>query len=235
MGGPASWLRVMNPVWSRELATARSSRRTSIGVRVAVVLSAKTSAVASSPRASSATVTETRPAIIVAMRTLSTTARIPSAAITIRRRSSRSDSTPAYRPNTSGGAHRSRAASDTRNGSRVSDATSSGPAATATPSPRFVVQDDANSQRKPAPSRAGTRPSTTLLTRTGPYVCRRPSRTPIFVTGSGTPSGDVVHLLNDIHALQTRAHPQRNRSERLHRVRRLCGCRDPLLSFDPRA
>lgn len=88
---------------------------------------------------------------------------------------------------------------------------------------------------QPAPSRAGTRSSTILLTRTGPYVCRRPSRTPIFVTGSGTPSGDVVHLLNDIHALQTRAHPQRNRSERLHRVRRLCGCRDPLLSFDPRA
>ena len=87
------------------------------------------------------------PVTIVTTRAASTTARTASAAITIRRRSSRSDSTPAYRPNTSGGAHRSRAASETRNGSSVSEATSSGPAASAMPSPRLVVQDDASSQR----------------------------------------------------------------------------------------
>ena len=46
--------------------------------------------------------------------------------MTIRRRLTRSDSTPACRPNTSGGAQRSSAASDTRNGSLVNEATSRG-------------------------------------------------------------------------------------------------------------
>src|SRR6266545_1714962 len=147
IGGPASWLSVMAPAWSRELATGRSSRCTSIGASVVEVLSANTSAVASRPRATSATVTVTCPVTIVTTSTLSTTARMPSAAITIRRRLSRSDSTPADKPNTKGGAHRSSAASETRNASLVSDATNSGPAATATPSPRFVVHDDASSQR----------------------------------------------------------------------------------------
>ena len=54
------------------------------------------------------------------------------------------------RPNTSGGAQRSSAASETRNGSSVSDATSSGPAATAIPSPRFVVHDE---RQQPAVAR----------------------------------------------------------------------------------
>jgi hypothetical protein len=147
IGGPASWSKVINPASSRELATARSSRETSIGTRVAEVLSAKTSAVDSRPNATSATVTETVPVSIETTRTVSTTARAPLAAITTRRRSSRSDRAPAYSPNTSGGAQRSSAASETRNASSVSDATSNGPAAIARPSPRLVVQDDASSQR----------------------------------------------------------------------------------------
>ena len=47
------------------------------------------------------------------------------------------------------------AASATRNGSSVCDATSSGPAASAMPSPRLLVHDDASSHRKPGPRRAG--------------------------------------------------------------------------------
>ncbi len=58
-----------------------------------------------------------------------------------------SDRTPAYRPNTNGGAHRSSAANDTRKGSSVNDATNSGPAATATPSPRTVEVKAASSTR----------------------------------------------------------------------------------------
>ena len=50
IGGPTSWLSVMKPVCSRELAIARSSRCTSIGVSVAEVLSAKTSAVVEQPQ-----------------------------------------------------------------------------------------------------------------------------------------------------------------------------------------
>ncbi|GIM82517.1 hypothetical protein Sar04_07580 [Salinispora arenicola] len=46
----------------------------------------------------------------------------------------------------------------------VSDATSSGPAATAIPSLRFVTHDEASNQRNLLPSRAGTNASTTLLT-----------------------------------------------------------------------
>src|SRR5262249_33883593 len=115
---------------------------------------------------------------------LRTIARTPSAAITMRRRSSRSDSAPAYRPKTNGGAHRSRAANDTRKASRVSDATRRGPAARATPSPTFVVHDDASSQRYPAPSRAGTRASTIFLTGTGDYGHGVPGRTHFVCPGS---------------------------------------------------
>ena len=132
---------------------------------MAVVLSANTSAVLSSPSATSATVTETRPVSIVSTRTASTTARLPSATITIRRRLSRSESTPACSPKTIGGAHRSSAASETRKALPVSEATSSGPAAAASPSPRFDVHDEASSQRYPVPSRAGSRTCTNLLTR----------------------------------------------------------------------
>lgn len=147
IGGPISWLRVMKPVCSRALATVRSSRCTSIGVSVPAVLSANTSATVSRPIAASAPIAVSVPVSIVATSPASTRTRARFATIMISRRSCRSDSTPAYRPNTSGGAQRSRAASEIRNGSSVSEVTSSGPAASATPSPRLLDQDEASSQR----------------------------------------------------------------------------------------
>ena len=71
--------------------------------------------------------------------------------MTISRRSSRSVSAPAQRPKTSGGSHCSSAASATRNASSVFEATSSGPAASAMPSPRLLVHDDAIKQPEAAP------------------------------------------------------------------------------------
>ncbi len=83
IGGPASWLTVMKPVWSREFAIARSSRGTSIGSSVWELLSAKTSAVPRRKRATSTTAIETVPVTtVVAIRT-STTARIRSTDTTI--------------------------------------------------------------------------------------------------------------------------------------------------------
>ena len=73
--------------------------------------------------------------------------------ITIRRRSTRSASAPAYRPNSSQGSRCSTAASATRNGSWVCEATSSGPAARARPSPRLDVQDE-----REQPTEAATEP-----------------------------------------------------------------------------
>ena len=58
-GGPASWFSVMNPVCNRALASARSSRATSIGSRVCELLSAKTSAVLSTNNAASTPAIET--------------------------------------------------------------------------------------------------------------------------------------------------------------------------------
>ena len=75
--------------------------------------------------------------------------------MTIRSRLSRSVTAPAIGANSSGGSHWKVAASATRNASSVSEATSSGPAARAKPSPRLVNQDDGNSQRNPTPSRDG--------------------------------------------------------------------------------
>ena len=66
-------------------------------------------------------------------------------------------------PNSSGGSHCSSAASATRNGSCVSEATSSGPAASAMPSPRLLIHDEASSHRNPAPRRGGAATSTRRL------------------------------------------------------------------------
>jgi len=164
IAGPVSLFSVMRPARTRALAIARSSRRTSIGVSVPVVLSTNTSAVASSASVSSTTGTDTRPVTNTPTSTPRAPTRTAFATSTMRRRSSRSESTPAQSPNTSGGAQRSRAASATRSGLAVSDATSSGPAATAIPSLRFVAHDDASNQRNPLPNRAGTTASTTLRT-----------------------------------------------------------------------
>ena len=84
----------------------------------------------------------------------------------ISRRSSRSVRAPAQSPKTSGGAHWRSAASATRNSWSVFDATSSGPAASAIPSPTLLVHDDASSSRNPRPSRGGARTSSRRVTKT---------------------------------------------------------------------
>ena len=129
------------------------------------MLSAKTSAVPRRNIATSTAAIETVPLTTARASSTSTTARSRSTVTTISRRSSRSESAPAYRPKTSGGSHCSSAASATRNASWVWEATSNGPAAIAMPSPRLDTHDDASSQRKPAPRRGGATASTIGLTR----------------------------------------------------------------------
>src|SRR5438046_2188064 len=58
-------------------------------------------------------------------------------------------------PKSRAGRYSLNSAIETRNGSRVWDATSSGPAEIATPSPTLLTPVDARSQRKFAPRRAG--------------------------------------------------------------------------------
>ena len=163
-GGPASWFSVMKPVCSRALATARSSRATSIGSSVCELLSAKTSAVLSTNSVTSTPAIDTWSVATASVSTATTAARARSTLTTINRRSSRSVSAPATSPNSSGGSHCSVAARATRNASCVSDATSSGPALSAMPSPRFDTHDEAISQRNPTPSRGGAATSTRRLT-----------------------------------------------------------------------
>ncbi len=166
IGGPASWLMVMTPVITREFATARSSRWTSIGTSVLVLLSAKTSAVPSRNIATRTTAIGAESTAIATASRARTTIRAASTATMIRRRSSRSVSAPAHRPNSMGGAHWSSAARATRNAWSVLEATSSGPAARAMPSPRLLVHDDAMTSRNPRPRRGGARTSSRRLTKT---------------------------------------------------------------------
>ena len=155
-GGPASWFMVTKPVCSRALARARSWCATSIGSRVAEAVSAKTSAVPSRNSAASTTAIDTVSVARDSARTPSTPARTRSTTTTTRRRSTRSARAPACSPKTSQGSCCSRTASDTRNGSSVREATSSGPAAREIPSPRLEVQLEASSHRKPRPHAGGT-------------------------------------------------------------------------------
>ena len=97
----------------------------------------------------------TVPAPIVAASTASTTARARFTTTTMRRRSKRSAIAPAGTPKRRFGRYWLSSAIETSSGSRVSEATSSGPAARAMPSPTLVTSEDARSQRKLRPSRAG--------------------------------------------------------------------------------
>src|SRR5659263_649090 len=164
IGGPASWLTVMKPVWSRALAIARSSRSTSMGSSVCEELSANTSAVPSTKRETRTTTIDTRSVTTASARSIRTTARTTSTVTTMRRRSSLSVRAPANNPNINGGNHWTVAASATIAGLLVSEATTSGPAAIAMPSPRLLTHDDASSHRKPVPRRAGATVSTSRLT-----------------------------------------------------------------------
>ena len=83
---------------------------------------------------------------IASTSTTSMPARARSTRITIRSLLCRSVKPPASGAKSSGGSPWKVAAKATKNASSVSDATSSGPAAKANPSPRLVSQDDGNSQ-----------------------------------------------------------------------------------------
>ena len=79
-----------------------------------------------------------------------------STTMTIRRRSKRSAAAPPSTPNSRVGRYPLRTAIETRNGSLVCEATSSGPAASTMPSPMLLTVAAASSQRKLRPSLAGT-------------------------------------------------------------------------------
>ena len=160
-GGPASWLTVMKPVWMRALPTARSSRCTSIGSNVPEALSANVSAVPRRNSATSTTPIDTVPVPMLATSSPRTMTRTTSTPMTSDRRSSRSVTTPAGSAKSSLGSHCRVAASAIRNGESVCWATSSGPAAMASPSPRLPVHTDDSNQRKSLPRRAGATTSPT--------------------------------------------------------------------------
>ena len=83
----------------------------------------------------------------------------------------------------------SRPAIATRSGSDVCEATSSGPTASAIPSPRLATQAEPTSQRNVVPMRAGRKASSTLLTRRAPYetLTPRSADSPLSMPGSGEP------------------------------------------------
>ena len=173
IGGPASWLSVRNPVCRRALAMARSSRSTSIGSRVWLVLSANTSLTATSPSPASAT---RRSASRSAAGRRSRPARRPGRGWRRRRSAGgpsgrrarrRRGRRPAGAPSATG----RRATPGTRPSSGWRPAGS--PAARAIPSPRFVVQLEASNQRKRGPSRAGTNVSTSGAMASRWYGARR--------------------------------------------------------------
>ena len=98
----------------------------------------------------------TSPVAMVATSPASTTTRQLLATTISRRRSTRSATTPAKRPKSIIGRNSRVHAEATSSGSRVSEATSSGPAATMMPSPMLEIQLDATSQRKDRPNRDGS-------------------------------------------------------------------------------
>ena len=97
----------------------------------------------------------TAPVTIVAASSARTSARARLTTTMIRTRSTRSATTPAAKPNSSTGTFWARSAIETSSGSRVSEATSSGPAASATPSPMLVRTVVASSHRNERPRRDG--------------------------------------------------------------------------------
>src|SRR6185437_1657259 len=150
------------PVMAREFAIPRSCWPTSIGSSVVLVVSPKVSVTPNRNSAARTTATPTRCVRIDAVRSSRIATRTRPVATTMARRSSRS----AYRPNNSQGSRCRNTAIATASGSRVCDATSSGPAARVIPSPRFVSHDEASSQRKLRPRRDGAISSANWCTTT---------------------------------------------------------------------
>ncbi len=144
--------------------------RTMPGSSVLLAESANVSAVPSTKSTTRIRAMLTLPVTIVAVRTASTPARRRFATTTIRRRSNRSAATPPMTPKRSTGRYSVSSASDTRNGSRVCEATSSGPAATTTPSPTLLTTVADSSQRKLDPSLPGATTSTNSAQASGATV-----------------------------------------------------------------
>jgi len=167
--GPTSWFIVSPAAIIRALPMPRSRFSTTIGSSVWTAVSAKTSAVPSANMVARTTPMFALPVSTAAVSTTSVAARTRSTVTTSSRRSTRSARTPAYKPNSSHGSRCSRPASATSSGSEVCEATSSGPAARASPSPRLLTQAEPTSQRNGVPMRAGRKASSTLLTRTRAY------------------------------------------------------------------
>ena len=132
------------------------------------------------------------PAIVATSRT-STAARTRFTTMTIRRRSNRSAATPPMIPKSRAGRYSLSSARETRNGSRVCEATRSGPADEGNPSPTLLTTVADRSQRKFRPSRAGAMTSAIAIggwwhQRGSPVrPLRRPAQTELR-TGMGGPS-----------------------------------------------
>src|SRR5215218_6262679 len=176
IGGATSWFVSRTLPWRRAFAIPRSSRRTSRGRMLPPPTSANVSAVPRTNNASRTTAMLTAPVTIVAARTARIAARHTLTRAIIRTRSTRSATTPAVKPNSSTGTFCASNAIETRSGSRVCDATSSGPAASATPSPTLVRTEVARSHRNERPRRAGTVASARRATGSGiaaVYACSR--------------------------------------------------------------
>ncbi len=127
IGGATSWLVSTNALCILAFAMPRSSRATRLGRSVLLAESANVSAVPMANRATRTTAMLTAPVMIVATSSASTSARPRFTMTTSRRRSNRSAAAPPRTPNSSAGRYSLRSAIETRNGSRVWDATSSGP------------------------------------------------------------------------------------------------------------
>ena len=155
IGGAISWFVSSTPPVMRAFAMPRSSRRTIRGRMLWPPMSANVSAVPSTNRATSTATMLTCPVKMVPASRARITARTMLTAAMRRIRSTRSATTPAAKPNSRTGRFWARTAIETSSGSRVCDATRSGPAASARPSPTLLTTAVARSQRKLRPRRAG--------------------------------------------------------------------------------
>src|SRR5215475_5767484 len=168
---------------AREFAIPRSCWPTSIGSRVVLVVSPNVSVTPNRNSAARTAAMSTRRIRIEAVSSSKIATRTRPVVMTMARRSSRSATTPAYRPNSSQGSRCKNTAIATTSGLRVCDATSSGPAARVIPSPRLVSHDEASSQRKLRPRRDGAMSSANWCTTTARP--RRSQRHRIPGTGAG--------------------------------------------------
>ena len=207
-GGPTSWFAVSTPVWMRALPTPRSRESTSIGRSVAVVVSANTSATPYRKSTTRMTTMSTQPTTMATHSTATTTARRPSATMTTSRRSSRSATAPAHSPNSSHGRRCNSAASETSTALRVCEATSSGPAASATPSPMLLTHEEATSHRKDVPMRGGSTRSRSGATRDRRY---RGGATRPILSGGAAGAG----TRRDSARRQVPARPRRRARQRV--------------------